>query len=84
MMSMSKLKGMKMPSPKSDPEMDMSDLQDEGEMEASEDSEEAMPQEASPLADIADEDLLAEVRKRGLKLEDAEMSSEPSDEEKYV
>ena len=39
--------------------------------------EEGMPEEASPLADVADEDLIAEVKSRGIEDMLAEPEGEP-------
>jgi hypothetical protein len=73
-------------------ELDMEEMPTEGEMPESDMGEgEEMPVEAGPLADVSDEELMAELKKRGLssKLaeEDAmmgEMEMEDEEEEEYV
>lgn len=82
----SKLSKLKMPEKRSD-EMDLSELDQEGNDMESADSEfpteeESEPvaegeemMEASPLADLSDDELMAEVEKRGL------MSQLPGEEE---
>lgn len=61
-----KLKELKMPSKKSEEEEMDPMLELELDMEGMEEGEE---EKTSPLADIADEDLLAEIKKRGLKMD---------------
>lgn len=64
----------KMPAPQMEDEM----LQiDEAELEM-EPMEEDEMEEMSPLADVSDEELIAEMEARGLSMEDAEM--EPMEE----
>lgn len=73
-------------------ELDMEEMPTEGEMPEGDMGEgEEMPVEAGPLADVSDEELMAELKKRGLssKLaeEDAmmgEMEMEDGEEEEYV
>lgn len=85
------LKKMKMPKRE---EIDMAELDMEempgGEMPEGDMSEEEMPVEAGPLADVSDEELMAEMKKRGLtsKLEEedammGEGEMEMEDEEMY-
>ena len=86
-----KLKKLAMPKRE---EMDISelDMTTEGgeEMAAGGEGEEEMPMEAGPLADVSDEELMAELKKRGLssKLEEedammGEDEMEMEDEEMY-
>jgi hypothetical protein len=73
------LKGMSMPKKK--PEAKMPESMVEGEEEGSEEApeveinledmggeEEGMPEESSALADVSDEELMAELKKRGLEV----------------
>lgn len=89
-----KLKKLAMPKRE---EMDISELDmaaegemPEGEMPEGDMGEEEMPVEAGPLADVSDEELMAELKKRGLssKLEEedammGEDEMEMEDEEMY-
>lgn len=76
----SKLDKLKMPEKRADEEMDMLELSEESpEMEAAEGeemaemgAEEAAPEaEPSALEAVSDDELVAEMKKRGLKLDEA-------------
>lgn len=72
-------------------ELDMEEMPEGGEeMAAGGEGEEEMPMEAGPLADVSDEELMAELKKRGLSSKLAEEDAmlgegemEMEDEEMY-
>ncbi len=88
------LKSLKMPEKESDEDAML--MLDEGEIEAldmpvEEMEDDAASSEVSALADISDEDLLAEFKARGLSIEDgaeadieADLEEVPEDEEEIV
>lgn len=87
----------KMSMPAKPDEMDLSDLQGDDEsgedpkeeasespeMEASEDSEESSPEAMDALAKASDEDLMAEMEKRGLSADAGKKAPGEDDQEQY-
>lgn len=77
---MIKLAKVKMPGKKPEPEFDMSEL-------GAEEGEEMAEGEAEPVSEleaVSDEDLIAEMKKRGLNLESLDSEGASPDEEQYI